>query len=160
MPSTPVFNLPYPAPDETPNGPEDIQALALAFETALANLVPNSGVLTNLAVTPGAGWSTLVNEHHVIGKKMWLHLQMQRTGANVVTGSNPGNIEGDPLVATITNAARRPTMDCFGAFRGSVTSGSVQLTAALGEIKIADMHTNSVIATSDTVQVYFAYAIP
>lgn len=159
MANTPTYGWPYPGPDDGPDGPEQIEALALAIEGTLSTLVPNSGVLTSLAVTVGTDWSILTNEHQVIGKEMFLHLWLERTGV-AVTQTGAGNIAGDPVVATINDAAKRPVFDCFGNFRASVTDGAFQITASDGVIKIASMHTGATIATNATIQIYQSFPIP
>lgn len=47
MPSTPLYNLPYPVAGDDPNVPADMQALALAVETALASIGKTPKIYTS-----------------------------------------------------------------------------------------------------------------
>lgn len=161
MPSTPTYGIYYPGPDDAPDGPGEIQQTAETTETALGGLLPDSGVLTSLDLTPGTGWAVDIKEHRTLGKKMFLHLQFSRSGSaiNADTG-NPGNIIGDPVLGTINDVTHRPVMDWFGLGRSNVTSGAVQINAADGQVKIVDIHSGSSIITGQIVQLAASYMIP
>lgn len=164
MGATTLYGLRYPELTDRPAGDEQLLALAEDTELALRNLVPDSGTLTDTPITAAAGWSVMIKEHRLIGKEMTLHLMMRRDGT-AITASAAGNITGEPLVATISNAALRPVMNVYGAFRASLTSGGFSLSTA-GEINLNDAHSGSSIAAPDsdggyhTVQIYAEYPIP
>lgn len=161
MPNTPNHNLPFPDDDDNTDVPQYVQALAEATDTALTNLVPNSGVQTNLAVIGSTvdGWSETVAREHVIdGRVMFVRMQFTRTGAQL-DASDAGNIT-DVTVGTITDASKRPAMDIPGVFRASLTSGACQISAAAGVIRIVDMHSTSRIEPGHTVDIYATYPLP
>lgn len=124
----------------------------------------DSGVLTNLDVTPAAGWDILVNEHRIIGKIMHLRMQIQNnTGAAITAGSeadtNPGNVP-ETLMATINDVSKRPVMQNFPIGQGSVTSGCLEIFAADGRIRLSDLHTDSSLANGQTIEFATSYTIP
>ncbi|MBO0826200.1 MAG: hypothetical protein J2P24_00320 [Streptosporangiales bacterium] len=163
MPVTPDHDLTYPNPDDAPNGPRQVQQLALDVDQALTGLLVDTGVQAGLDVTPAAGWQVTARQYRLIGKKMYLRLETQRTGANITAdttgaGNAPGNI-ADTVIATINDVQLRPAFDTYGLFRGSITSGSCQVGAD-GRVWIVDMHSNSSIRTNDTVNISMPYPIP
>lgn len=158
MPTTPTYGLRYPGPDEEPNGPTQIQNLAEDTEGALSTLIPDSGLLATLSVTPSTGFSLGTNLHRVIGKKMYLLLEFVRTGADLGPSAGSWNIT-DTTLGTINDAAKRPVMDNYPIFRATLTSGAAQVNAS-GSVRITDMHTDSEVRTNDSVYVYTHYPIP
>lgn len=158
MGTTPVHNIPYPDDDDDTDVPEDFQATAEAVDTALTNLVPNTGVLTNLAITAGTGWTLASREHVIDGRIMFMHATFTRSGAQI-DASDEGNIT-DTTLGTIDNAADRPAMDVYGTGRASLTSGAAQCSAAAGVIRLTDMHSTSRIETAHEVNVYFVWPLP
>lgn len=163
MPVTPDHGLSYPGPDDLPDGPGQIKQLALDTEAALQVLIPDTGVKTDLDVTASTNWTISAKQYRIIGKKMYLRLQIVYSGANITadgtgTGQAPGNIP-DTVIATINDATKRPTIAAFGLYRSTVTSGASQI-AADGRVSAVDAHTTSQIRTNDTVNVSMAYPIP
>lgn len=164
MGTTTLYGLRYPELTDRPVGDEQMLALAEDTESALRNLVPDSGTQTDTPFTPAAGWSVLIKGHRLIGKEMTLRLMVRRDGT-AITASAAGNITGEPLVGTITNAALRPSMNVYGMFRASLTSGGFSFSTT-GAINLNDAHSGSSIAAPDsdggshTVQIYAEYPIP
>lgn len=159
MPSTIDHDLHYPGPDEKPN-PKQVQRLAEDTDAALTALIQDTGVRTDLSVTPASGWSIAVKAYRVVGKAMDLRLQIVRNAAAITDagGSTPGNI-ADTVVATINDATKRPSMDTFGIYRCAVTSGSSQVNAD-GQVWVTDLHKGSSISSSDALNVRVTYPIP
>lgn len=163
MPTTPLYGLRYPGPGEIPNGRVQVQNLATDLDNTLGTLVPDTGVLTNLALTPATSWTVSINQHRIIGKTMFLSLQIDWGGAEIVAmgagDAYPGNLPDTPVV-TITDATKRPSFDAYGVYRANVTSGALQVNAANGIISIVDAHTSGKIRVGDFIRVYAYYPIP
>lgn len=168
---TPNHELPYPNGSEPPRGDLQLEALAEATERALDSLVPDTGTRVPAPdeVTAGTGWELITKEYRAVGRRCTLHLQLKRTGAQIVgAGTAPNtsyNISGDPTVATIVRGDIRPVILVDGLFRGNLTSGSFAINPANGIISIYDFHYRSDIdapsADGDyhSIQVYAFYPI-
>lgn len=159
MGTTVGHGLRYP---DNVDDPDDLSLqlhnLADDVETALAGLIPDSGGKTNvLSVTPATGFSVVTTSYRTIGKKMWLLIQLSRTGA-ALTADSGGNF-GDTAAATINDTALRPAFSWFGPYRATVTGGSCQLNTG-GVLTLTDAHSGSSISTGNNVYVYARYTIP
>lgn len=162
MPATPDHGLRYPGPDDLPNAPLQIRQLAEDADAALTALVPDSGISTGIDVDPEDGWAVSTVTYRTIGKKLYLWLQVERTGgtitANNGSDTHPGNI-ADTTIAKINDATKRPTIAAFGEFRCATTGGSCQVNTN-GEVRIVDAHTASTITNGDNVNIVITYPIP
>lgn len=161
MLSTTDHDLHYPGPDDFPNAPKQIEQLAEDTEAALAALIQDSGVRTDISVTPESGWAVAAKSYRTVGKTMELRLSITRNAGDITavgSGSTPGNI-ADMTIATIGDATKRPTMDTFGEFRAAITGGSCQVNSD-GGVVIADAHAGSTIREGDAVTIHATYPIP
>lgn len=158
MGTTTVYGLRYPERTDSPDGPTQLHNLATDVETALSGLIPDSGTLSNtLGVTAATGFSLVKSQYRTIGKKMWLSLQLSRTGT-AITASAAGNIS-DTDIATITDVSHRPAINWFGTFRSTLTGGACQVEPTTGVVTIVDAHSGGSISTGDNVYAFAAYTI-
>lgn len=164
MPATPTYGLAYPALTDPPDAPGQLQALAEGVEAELArvdndveNAITDTGLLTNLSITPATGWTVGVKEHRIIAGVMYLRLSLDRSGGEL-SGSAAGNIADTPM-ATLTSAGQRPQVSQMASVRFSNTGGTVQLSASTGEITLTDLHTNGSVGTGNTGQMNFVYPL-
>lgn len=160
MPVTPIYGLAYPDADDLGGDfPAVLADLAADVDAALGLVVPDSGVLTNLGLTPATGWNLLLNQHRTIGKILHFQFRFTRTGAAIVATST-SNIT-DSLCGTITTAAKRPAMpNWVGMFRTNDTGGGALINGPTGNITITSAHTSSDIATGDNVIIAGSYTYP
>lgn len=124
----------------------------------------DTGVRGDLDITAALNWELLIVEYRIIGKELELRLQIQWNGASAIVGdaesaTNPSNI-ANVTIATINDATKRPVMQRFPLLQASVTSGSGEISAATGEVIIADLHTSGRIRVGDTVELADTYTIP
>lgn len=155
---TPIYNIPFPDDDDDPDGPDDLSAAALRIDTALDEIVPNSGVQTNMNITPAINWTPSIKSHVVDGRLLFLRVQFTYSGAQI-DASAAGNIT-DVTIGTIEDVPLRPAIDWYGMFRASLTSGACQISAAAGVIRLTDMHSTSRIEPAHTVDISAAYPLP
>lgn len=158
----------FPADTDRPIGDNDVTHIALTAESidaALSALVPDTGTVnTGVPVTPASGWEVLLAEYRAIGKDMYLHVWLKRTGA-AITADSAGNVAGDPDLFTITDPALQPSFTPAPVqFRASFTGGACQMKVG-GLCSMYDMHSGSSIKapTSEsyhTLQVFVNYPIP
>jgi hypothetical protein len=178
MPSTPTYGFPFETPQTKPGitltGDIDGSSPILAeeVERALTNTdarvaaaegniaalqttdATDTGWLT-LTVTPAAGFTAISNVYRRWGPVTMIRVQMNRSGADIVAGAT-GNVVGDPLMFTITNAAALPDQIIPCMVNCSVTSGG-SLIDTSGAVNITDLNSNSAIATGDTARIYATY---
>lgn len=159
MPATPVYGLAYPGPDDLGGGlPAGLADLAADVDAALGQVAPDSGVLTNLGVTPAAGWTLTNNEHRVVGKLLHFYFRLERSGANLVANA-VGDLP-DTQVLTITTAAKRPVMPYWaGAYRASFTGGAALIVGSTGVLQITSAHSSSSIDTTHVLIAAGTYSI-
>lgn len=155
MPSTANFNLPYPSPQDAPDGASQIRALAEAVDEAL--VLNDTGTQTNMGLQIASGWQLIEKVHRVIGKICFFRLYVTRTGSTL-TGVG-GNL-ADTLIATITDPALRPAFFQVAVLRASATGGTVQLSDVTGDITLVDIHTSGEIETGENAQMNFVYPLP
>lgn len=90
MPNTPVYSWPYPALSDTPNGPTQMQSLAVAVENTVQSLF-NPTFTTYVPVFAGLGGGntlTQTGRYLRFGKMCFVAATMTVTaGANLGTGS-------------------------------------------------------------------------
>jgi hypothetical protein len=108
-----------------------------------------------LAVTPGTGFTLSTAVYRQWGPVVSIRIDCTRTGADIVANSQ-GNVVGDPLLCTIDNVDVRTSEQLVATINASVTSGS-GIMATSGTISIADLNSNSVIATDNIVRVTSTY---
>lgn len=178
MPQTPTYGFEYETPQSKPGitltGNSDglTPILAEQVETALAGIdarlagaegsisaleavSPSDTGWLALTTTPAAGYSTTSAVYRRWGPVTGIRVQYERTGA-AVTATSAGNIVGDPLICTITNADARPDQQQLVLLHCSVTSGGATINTD-GTINVTDLHSDSSINTNDFVRVSVTY---
>lgn len=92
-----------------------------------------------------------------VNKTMNVRVQATWTGPNIQadsnSGSQPGNIV-DQTILTSLPSDFTPTDEQISNFRSTYTGGTAIIQPA-GTVKLLDMHTNSVIATNQSIQTQF-----
>lgn len=160
MPATSVYGLRYPhLDDQAGHDPVQTQRLAEDTEAMLAGLLPDTGVLSGPTLSMGPGMALTDARYRIIGNEMELFVWAENTGV-VILGSSTGNITGDPAVATITQANRRPAFTWFGTYVASQVSGQCQIDAGSGAIQLLTAQSGGDINSGDTIRIHALYPLP
>lgn len=155
MPNTPVYSFPYPALTDSPNGPTEMQSMALSIESTIQTL--NSPTFTTyVPVWSGLGGGNVLTQtgrYMRLGKLCWMAATMTvSSGANLGTGAisctlpfqaaSPGNnqqwtgngiVGGGPgylIVATVSGGSN--TAAIFANTNGAQNPGGAGDTWANG----------------------------
>lgn len=180
MPQTPTYGFEYETPQSKPgvtltgdidgSSPilaEQVETVIAGIDSRVASAEEDISILQTgaahdtgwiaLAVTASAGFSTVTALYRQWGPVVSIRVEFTRTGADIVANSQ-GNIVGDPSLCTIDNVDARTSEQFVATINASVTSGSGIMSTA-GNISIADLNSNSVIATDNTVRVTSTYFV-
>lgn len=181
MPQTPTYGFEYETPQSKPgitltgdidgSSPilaEQVEIVIAGIDARVASAEEDISILQAgaahdtgwlaLSVTPGSGFSAaLVAVYRRWGPMAAIRVEFQRTGA-ALTANAQGNIVGDPTLCTINTTEVRPDQQLVAVINASVTSGSGIMSTG-GLITIADLNSNSSIATDDVVRVTSTYFV-
>lgn len=111
---------------------------------------------TGLPIVAAAGFSLTGYEYRIKDDVMYLTVVVKRTGADL-TSSGTGNLT-NVTFATLLGAFAT-SMDVFGNWVSSFTSGGYGYAADTGQMSIKDSNSNSSIFTNDTVSASFVYPL-
>ena len=178
MPMTPTYGFEYETPLSKPGitltGNSDglTPILAEQVEVVIAGIdsrvssaegdiaalqatdASDTGWLT-MSAAAAVGWTLTSAVYRLWGPIVGIRVEYERTGADIVANAQ-GNVVGDPLIATISTIAARPSQQELIVIHSSLTSGMGTISTT-GLINLTDMHSSSTISTGNFVRVSGTY---